>query len=62
MEKKKERKTRRYQFAVSPSFGRLFDALCRKTGDTRTDVFVRAVTRTANETLEEEDIADVERK
>ena len=62
MEGRKEKKTRRYQFAVAPSFGRVFDALCRKTGNTRTDVFVHAVTRVINETVEEGDIIDVERK
>ena len=43
MKVKKEKKTRRYQFAVSPSFGSAFDAFCKETGRTRTDVFTEAV-------------------
>lgn len=43
MKEKKEKKTRRYQFAVSPSFGRAFDAFCDAIGKTRTDVFTETV-------------------
>ena len=43
MKVKKEKKSRRYQFAVSPSFGSAFDAFCKETGRTRTEVFTEAV-------------------
>lgn len=44
MKERKEKKSRRYQFAVFPSFGRALDAFCREMGATRTEVFVAAVT------------------
>ena len=49
MKAKKEKKTRRYQFAVSPSFGRAFDAWCLHSGVTRTDMFVNTMARVIRE-------------